>query len=59
MLGQQSWPGLPGVWQLALDSSFFLMAHNVEAGELKRREGERGQMMGGGSEGHLEDQECR
>ena len=58
-LGQSSWPGLPGVWRPALDSSFFLTALGVEAGEEERREGERGHVKRGGSEVHLDYQECR
>ena len=57
--GHSSWPGLPGVWQPALDSFFFLMALGVEAGEEERREGERGHVKRGGSEVHLDYQECR
>ena len=35
---QQSWPGLPGAWRLAGNSSLFLLVHGVKSGEEEGKE---------------------
>ena len=57
-LSQLSWPGLPGAWRLAGDSSLFQLVHGVEAGEEERRREEEEQEQEGGSGGHLVCQLC-
>ena len=55
---QLSWPGLPGVWQLAGDFSLSLMVLGDEAGKEEKGEEETETEKEGGNGGHLEHQWC-
>ena len=57
-LVQLSWPGLPGVWQLAGDFSLSLLAHSEQAGEEEQADMVTELKKEVGKSWHLEHQGC-